>query len=53
MNALSHWFAMHGYAPYIWSAYGLVCSVLIGNLVSMRWQRVRIYKMLQQWFKHS
>jgi len=33
MNALMSWFEMHGYAMYIWPAYGLVFGVLITNLV--------------------
>ncbi len=38
MRLLTQWFGMHGYAPYIWSAYGLVFCALIANMVSARWR---------------
>lgn len=42
---------MGGYSTYIWSAYGLVVTVLILNLLNIRWQRKRGYKKLEQYFK--
>lgn len=51
MSVLLHWFAMNGYAIYIWPAYGLVFFVLVTNLLSIKWQRLRTRKLLRQWFK--
>lgn len=34
MNGLSEFFAMGGYAPYVWGAYGLAAVVLVGLLVA-------------------
>jgi heme exporter protein D len=42
---------MGGYASYVWSAYGLVFAVLTLNLITINWQRKRLRKLLQQWFK--
>ena len=51
MNQFMQWLAMGGYSIYIWPAYGLVCVVLIMNLLGIKFQRVRTRKKLQQWFK--
>ena len=40
MNALAHWLAMGGYAPFVWPAYGLTAAVLSG-LVLLSWRRHR------------
>lgn len=53
MTALLDWFAMHGYAMYIWPAYGIVFVVLSINLVSIKWQSIRTRKSLLQWFKRQ
>ena len=53
MSGFLHWFAMNGYSIYIWPAYGLVFLVLTGNLLSIKWQRLRTHKLLRQWFKQS
>lgn len=53
MTALLHWFAMNGYAMYIWPAYGIVFAVLFINLLSIKWQSLRTRKWLLQWFKRQ
>jgi heme exporter protein D len=42
---------MGGYSTYVWPAYGLVVTVLISNLLNIKWQRKRTYKKLEQYFK--
>ena len=41
MNQLMEWIAMGGYSFYIWPAYGLVCVVLVLNLLGIKWQKQR------------
>ncbi len=53
MNLFLHWFAMNGYANYIWPAYGLVGGVLILNLFHIKWQNIRSRKLLQHWFNRT
>ena len=40
---------MHGYALYVWPAYGLVFGVLIYNVVRARWRSKQIGRLLVQW----
>ena len=47
------WFGMHGYAAYIWSAYGVVFVVLTMNWWLIKRQRRQTFKILQQWFKRQ
>ncbi len=51
MNHLIEWLAMGGYAPYVWSAYGLVTMVLVLNLFGVRRQKIRTQQQLKHWFK--
>ncbi|MFI4919204.1 MAG: heme exporter protein CcmD [Legionellales bacterium] len=51
MNQFLEWLAMGGYATYVWSAYGLVCTVLVVNVLGIKWQKKRTHQKLQQWFK--
>jgi heme exporter protein D len=53
MNQLMDWIAMGGYSFYIWPAYGLVCVVLLINLLGIKWQKKRTRELLQQWFKRQ
>mgnify|MGYP003390647269 CR=1 FL=1 len=53
MTALQDWFAMNGYAGYVWSAYGLMVFVLLGNVLLIRRQRLRVRMRLRAWFKRS
>jgi heme exporter protein D len=51
MNQVVDWLAMGGYSIYVWPAYGLVCTVLVMNILGMKWQRKQTRQKLQQWFK--
>jgi heme exporter protein D len=53
MNQFMQWLAMGGYSLYIWPAYGLVCVVLVTNLLAIKLQRERILKKLQRWLKRQ
>lgn len=39
MNAITEFFAMGGYAFYVWSSYGIVAVVLIANVIAVRHRR--------------
>lgn len=51
MNELMEWLSMGGYSIYVWPAYGLVCFVLVVNLLGIKLQSKRTREVLQQWFK--
>lgn len=51
MSLLAQWLSMGGYAPYIWTAYGLAALVLVLNLLDLKCQRGRVRKKLTSWFK--
>lgn len=51
MNRFLEWLTMGGYSIYVWTAYGLVCVVLVMNLLGMKWKRKQTRHKLQQWFK--
>lgn len=53
MSQLIEWLNMGGYSMYIWPAYGLVCGVLIINIIEIKWRKKRTLKLLQQWFKRQ
>ena len=40
MQSLADFFAMGGYAGYVWSAYGVAAAVLIG-LLAVSWHQLR------------
>ncbi len=40
MNAIESWFAMGGYARFVWPAYG-VTAVVLGGLALYSWRRHR------------
>jgi heme exporter protein D len=40
MSALSHFFAMGGYAAFVWPAYAVALAVL-GGLTAQSWRRYR------------
>lgn len=50
MSVLSEWFAMSGYALYIWSAYGLVVLALGIVLFGAHRQQKRVRRRLCAWF---
>ncbi|KTC88678.1 heme exporter protein CcmD [Fluoribacter dumoffii] len=51
MNQFLEWVAMGGYSKYVWPAYGLVCAVLLMNILSMKRKGKQTRQKLQQWFK--
>lgn len=51
MNFLLHWFTMGGYGFYVWLAYGIVFVILGISCWETNYQRKRIRKKLQNWFK--
>lgn len=51
MNQFLEWLAMGGYSIYVWPAYGLVCVVLVMNLLGIKIQKNRTRQKLQRWFK--
>jgi heme exporter protein D len=53
MKVVVDWFAMGGYSMYVWPAYALVGSVLIGNVMMMKRYSADINHKLSQWFKRS
>lgn len=53
MNSASSLLAMGGYAGYVWSAYGLVFVVAVINVITIKRQRKRAKKTLQQWLSES
>ena len=40
MNAVENWFAMGGYAGFVWPAYG-VTAIVLGGLAVYSWRRHR------------
>ncbi len=52
MNQFIQWFGMGGYAMYVWPAYGLVCAVLLGNLISVKWHKKQLQQKETQ-FSHT
>lgn len=53
MSEFMHWIAMGGYAAYVWPAYGLVCGVLVLNVLSTKRLTRRTHTKLKQWYKHQ
>jgi len=50
MTTLLHWVSMGGYAPYVWSAYGLVGLFLVLQLLALRSFKQRSLRQLSRWF---
>lgn len=49
MSMFLQWFSMHGYAAYVWSAYGLVLFVLLFNATQIKRHGLRIRRALSAW----
>ncbi|GAA0889066.1 heme exporter protein CcmD [Rhodanobacter soli] len=47
MSALQHFFAMGGYAAYVWPAYAVFFIVLIADTVAPRVRRHRVLRELR------
>jgi heme exporter protein D len=50
MTQFMHWLMMGGYSIYVWPAYGVVFTLLVANLLGIKWQKKRTRKKIQQWF---
>lgn len=53
MNPVIDFILMHGYAKYIWSAYGITGLILMINLIHLKRQKQNTFKKLQQWYKQG
>lgn len=51
MSQLMQWVSMHGYALYIWPAYGIVTGALIWTLFDHKRQKEHVYKQLKKWYQ--
>ncbi|MBX9705959.1 MAG: heme exporter protein CcmD [Gammaproteobacteria bacterium] len=47
-HSVAEFFAMGHYAAYVWSAYGIMAVVLIGNILEPIWRRKDLIKKLKQ-----
>jgi len=50
---MKEFFAMGGYAFFVWTSYALVALVMIGNVFAARMKRKRIFKEFQQLSEES
>lgn len=48
-----HWIYMGGYADYVWSAYAVVASVLVVNVVVARSRYLKIQDQLEHQLKEN
>jgi len=44
----SEFFAMGGYAVYVWGSYAAAAVVLVGNVLAARWHDKRVRREIQQ-----
>ncbi|MCC5793033.1 MAG: heme exporter protein CcmD [Natronohydrobacter sp.] len=51
MTQWFEWLTMGKYSLFVWPAYGLVCVILVMQLLGIRWQRRKTMQRLQHWFK--
>jgi len=50
---MKEFFAMGGYAFFVWTSYGIVAAVMIGNVLAAKMKRKRIIKELQELSEES
>ena len=50
---MKEFFAMGGYAFFVWASYGIVAFVMIANVVAAKMKRKRIFKELQELSEES
>lgn len=53
MSQFTQWLTLGGYASYVWSAYGLVGTVLVLMWSGIKWRRMQIRKQLQRWLQRQ
>ena len=49
--SLEHFFAMGGYAFYVWTAYGMALAVLVFNLILPLRRKAEVFKSIGRLFK--
>lgn len=47
-HSVAEFFAMGHYGYYVWSAYGIMAIVLVGNIAEPIWRRKSLIKKLKQ-----
>lgn len=47
-DVMKEFFAMGGYAFFVWTSYAIVAFLMLGNIVSARMKKKRILKEIQQ-----
>lgn len=45
---MKEFFLMGGYAFFVWTSYGIVAAVLIGNVIAAKSHRRRVIEQIQQ-----
>ena len=50
---MNEFFAMGGYAIYVWPSYAIVAAVLLGNVLLAKMHRKKIVKELQELSEES
>jgi len=50
---MKEFFAMGGYAFFVWASYGIVAFVMIANVVAAKMKRKRIFKELRELSEES
>lgn len=53
MKTMTDVLAMGGYGFYVWTAYGLGCLLLVGNLYWTKLRRLKLKKMLKHHMKRA
>ena len=48
---VKEFFAMGGYAFYVWGAYSIAAVVLIGNALQPLWRRRAVFKQLRRYYR--
>lgn len=50
---MSSWLQMGGYGAFVWSAYGISITVLLGNIIWTKTQRKKMLKQLKTFLLRS
>ena len=50
---MTSWWGMHGYAAYIWPAYGLAGLIMVGNVWRARLRLRNVHHQLKQGLKQQ
>ena len=51
--SITEFLHMGGYAPYVWSSYGLALVVLVGNLILARRKRTKLLREIEIHLQNS